>query len=179
MTGIIKQSFPMLNANSFRTLYTAMVRPHVEYAVPAWSPYLRKDIEAIESVQRRATRIIKGLEDLSYENRLRQINLPTLVFRRMRGDLIEVYKILHGIYDQDTTPSLHTSDITFTRGNNMKLFKPHARLNIRKHSFTHRVIDNWNALPNSVVLADTLNSFKNKLDKLWENHPVKYNHINI
>lgn len=116
---------------------------------------------------------------MSYENRLRTLNLPTLAFRRLRGDVIEVFIVLQGIYDPDTTHLFQLSDVTVTRGNSKKLFKPRARLNVRKFFFTHRVIDSWNSLPDNVVEAESLNSFKNMLDKLWENHPLKYDYTYI
>ena len=62
-----------------------------------WRPHYRKDIELLEGVQRRALKLIDGFKDLSYEERLRAVHLTSLETRRMRGDLIEVYKIMHGL----------------------------------------------------------------------------------
>ena len=75
-----------------------MVRPILEYAVTVWSPYRKGDIDAVESVTRRATRILPELSGLEYEARLRSLELPTLTYRRLRGDVINVYKYIHGIY---------------------------------------------------------------------------------
>jgi len=76
-------------------LYRALVRPHVEYANSIWSPYKKGDIEAIEKVQKRATKLVISFKKLPYKERLLQLNLHTLKYRRLRGNMIEVYKIIH------------------------------------------------------------------------------------
>ena len=97
------------------TLFKSFVRPHIEFANQAWAPYPIKHITAIENVQRRATKTIPGLKDLNYEQRLRHTNLPSLLYRRIRGDIIEVFKICHGIYDREVTDGLcHTPTCTET-----------------------------------------------------------------
>merc|ERR1711965_1176216 len=92
IAGLIRRSFTYLEPLSFKKLYIALVRPHLEYCQPVWSPHLRKYIAAIEKVQMRATKSVNGFQNLTYEERLRRLNLPTLHHRRKRGDLIEVYK---------------------------------------------------------------------------------------
>lgn len=87
-------SFEVVDIPTFKKLYTALVRPHLEYAHAIWSPHLMKDIELVENVQRRARKMIPELSKLSYEERLQKLNLPTLSYRRVRGDMIEVYKLL-------------------------------------------------------------------------------------
>ena len=84
----------------------AMVRPHVEYANSIWSPCRKGDIEAIEKVQKRATKLITLLKKLPYQERLLQLNLHTLKYRRLRGDMIEVYKITHDMYDKSVALEL-------------------------------------------------------------------------
>ena len=83
-------------------LYKAIVIPHLEYCIHAWSPYLRKDIDMLEKIQRRATKLIPGLRDLRYEERLKECGLTTLETRRLRGDQIEVFKILNGYENIDS-----------------------------------------------------------------------------
>ena len=82
-------------------LYKAIVRPHLYYCIQAWSPYLRKDIYMLEKIQRRATKLIPGQRDLTYEERSKECELTTLETRRLRGDLIEVFKILNGYENID------------------------------------------------------------------------------
>ena len=154
----------------------ALVRPHLEYANSVWCPYRKKDIDAIENVQRRATKMLPNLSTLSYPDRLRKLKLPSLRFRRLRGDMIETFKILSGIYDERVTGEMFelTPRDSTTRGHQYKLVKRRCRLDQRKNYFTNRVVDTWNNLPESVVSAKTVKTFENRLNKLWENHPMLY-----
>ena len=77
-------------------MYKAVVRPRLEYCIQAWRPYRKKDIDTLEHIQRRATKITPGLRDLSYEECLKECGLTTLETRRLRGDHIEVFKIFNG-----------------------------------------------------------------------------------
>ena len=79
-------------------LHKAIVRPHLEYCIQAWRPFRKKDIDALKRIQRRATKMIPELRDLSYEDRLKECGLTTLKTRRLRGDQIEVFKILNVEY---------------------------------------------------------------------------------
>lgn len=177
IVGLIRRSFVSLDAKMFKSLYIALARPHLEYANQVWNPHLKKDIEAIENVQRRATKLLPQMKELSYEERLRVLNLPTLTYRRSRGDLIETYKILSGKYDGDCCNDIfQIREESMTRGNSKKIFKPRTRLNIRKYSFPCRVIDNWNGLPNWVIESDSVESFERKLDKYWKNQDQFYNY---
>ena len=81
--GIIKRTFTSLKKQNFMILYKSLVRPILEYCSQIWSPHLQKDIDAIERVQHRATKLVQGIADLPYEDRLKYLNLPTLAFRRM------------------------------------------------------------------------------------------------
>ena len=81
--GAIRRSFEYLDKDTFKKLYTALVRPHLEYANAVWNPSKKKDITTLEKVQRRATKIVPGLGDKSYENRLKDLKLPTMTCRRI------------------------------------------------------------------------------------------------
>ena len=175
--GIIRRTYTYLDERSFKYLFQALVRPHLEYAAAVWSPYKIGDIESIENVQRRATKLIPSLKNLEYPERLKKLKMPTLKYRRLRGDMIETFKILSGKYDEEVASDLLVLDSnTMTRGHNKKLKKRHSRLNIRKYVFTNRVVDPWNNLPEKVVNAKTLVGFEIGLDKYWENQPVKFDH---
>ena len=174
--GVIRRTYEFLDEYTFLQLYKALVRPHVEYANAVWYPYKIKDIEAIENVQRRASRLVPTLKDLSYEERLRKLGLPTLVYRRLRGDMVETYKTLHSVYDPDVATLLTLRGESATRGNSMKLFQSGCRTNLRKYSFALRVVKTWNNLPEEVISAPTLKSFERRLDKHWQNQPIKFNY---
>ena len=148
-------------------LFKSMVRSLVEYGNSVWAPYLKKHIVTIENVQRHYTKKIRGMKHKTYKERLMALKLPSLYYRRMRGDLIEVFKIVHGIYDPITTKSLLTrvSDSSITRKHNkFKLTKQRTNKNGYKYFFTNRVINLWNSLPDNIADAKSINSFKNKID---------------
>ena len=157
-----------------------LVRSHVEYANSVWSPIRMSDIVKIEKVQQRATKIICGDRSLSYEQRLRQLRLPTLTYRRFRGDMIELFKIITGKYDASCSLNFSfRSEIiraVETRGNIYKLVPHHCKYELRKHFFINRVVPIWNNLPNDVVVASSVNSFKSRLDKFWLNREFVYNY---
>ena len=162
--GMIEITINSKSKSIITRLYKALVRPQLEYCVQVWRPYLKKDIEKIEKVQRRATRMISECSKLSYEDRLNITGLPTLEARRNRGDLIEVFKILKGFSKVDYKHYFQLVNSSKTRGNKYKLVKSRSRLDIRKHFFSQRVVNEWNKLPDSVIEAESVNSFKNKYD---------------
>ena len=103
MLGRIRNSFTFMDSDMFLALYKTLVRPHMEYCFQAWSLYLRKDIDTLEKVKRRATKLVLDLRDLPYEQRLQTLGLTTLEATRVSGDLLETYKILHGYENVDYT----------------------------------------------------------------------------
>ena len=103
---MIRRTYKILNYKMFLPLYKALVRSHFEYGNCVWSPYKVKYKDALESVQKRATSMLPGMYDLTYEEHLRKLKLPTLVYRRLMGNMIEVFKILQGFYDTKALPPL-------------------------------------------------------------------------
>ena len=165
--AIIKKCFLNINAEILKTLYKTLVRPHLEYANQSWKPYLKKHILMLESVQRRATRLVPGIGILSYEDRLKELNVPTLEYRRQRGRMIEVYKILNECYDRKATEGLFELNERETRGNPYQLTTKKPRLAIRKNVFAVAAVADWNSLPETVVRCDNVNAFKRSLDRHW------------
>jgi hypothetical protein len=161
--GLIRRSFEYIDCESMKLLFTALVRPHLEFSNAAWSPRLEKDKQLIEGVLRRATKVVGGLRDLDYEQRLARMKMPSMAYRRVRGDLIETYKYTHDLYKIEA--DLFTLDReSKTRGHAFKLKKPRCNTTLRQNFFAQRVIERWNHLPSSIVEAPTLNAFKNRLD---------------
>src|SRR6266536_4144867 len=161
--GMIYRTITCKNKEIILKLYKTLVRPHLEYCIQAWNPWLIKDIEKIERVQHRATRMIPALKKLTYENRLSELGITTLETRRLRGDLIEVFKILKGLEGIDRD-KLFLLSFNKLRGHDLKLYKRHCRLDIRKYFFTQRIVTAWNNLPADIVACNTVNTFKNRLD---------------
>ena len=123
----------------------------------------------MENAQRRATRIVPELRGLSYNERLTELNLPTLEYRRKRFDIIQVFKIVHNSDDIDMKLFFSFTDNTHLRGHNLKLNKPRANKSVRINSFALRNVPVWNGLPSELVNSKTVLEFKTKLDKLWIN----------
>ena len=149
------------------------IRPHLQYCVQAWSPYLAKDIEVLERLQKVVTDLVSRLRKYSYADRLKVLGLPSLKERRERGDMIEVYKVfivLNGKEHIDSGQFFTLAENHYClRGHEMKLTKEWSRLDIRKHSFSQRIINSWNSLPGSVVNAKTVIGFKNAYDRNYRN----------
>ncbi len=95
----ITTSFMNITPTLFDKLYGNCIRPHVEYSFHAWRPWLRKDIKLLEDVQRRSTILVKGLQDIEYEERAQLLNFDSLSSRMDKEDMILVYKILHGFVE--------------------------------------------------------------------------------
>ena len=135
VVGIIKRSFLSLKKKPFIKLYKSTVRSILEYGNIIWSPRFNQDIQALERVQRRATKIVYNIKDLSYQERLKRLDLPSLVYRRLRGDLIECYKLFHNQNDIDSKIFFKIAHNN-TRGHPFKVQKQQCRLDVRKNFFS-------------------------------------------
>jgi len=127
-------------------LYESIVRPHLEYCSPAWSPKYGKDKELLERIQHRFTRFFNDLRDLDYAERLRRLGLWTLEERRNRADLIELYKIVNGLSNLPVSTFFEFRTDTRTRGHSLKLNKRRSNRDLRLHFFSERVVNRWNQL---------------------------------
>jgi ribonuclease P/MRP protein subunit RPP40 len=172
--GLIKINFTYLSKDAFITLYKALVRSHLEYAVQLWSPYTVAYIKNIEKVQMRATKLITCIKHLPYVERLSYLKLPTLHYRRLRGDMIMVFKIVTGIMDRIVSCNFISSH-SVTRGNRYKLSQKHVHYNLINYSFTNRVVSIWNSLPDYVVSACSVKVFEKRLDYFWRNQECLQN----
>ena len=159
-----KEKFWLFGQGYGIAVIQSLVRPHLEYCVQAWRPHLQNDIDLLERVQRRATKLVPKLKYKTYEERLSCLDLTSLETRRLRGDLIEVFKILKGFDDVDVQNFFALSN-TGTRGHSLKLFKYGCRLDCRKFAFSNRIVNIWNELEEDIIACDSINGFKNRLDK--------------
>ena len=168
MVGLIKRNFTYLDLEMCQSLYCSLARPHLEYAVQCWSPFYKKDIQELEKVQRKMTKLVPELRDLTYEERCKKFGITTLEKRRVRGDMIETFKIIYGYENIDRNIFFEFADGS-TRSNMCKLKKrEHLRTTTRANTFSVRIVNTWNALPEHVVTAPSISAFKQRLDRHWQ-----------
>jgi len=144
--------------------FVTYVRPLIEYCSPVWCPVYKTDVDMFEKVQRRFTKRLRGLHDMSYKQRLCFLHADTLELRRLKSDLTMMYKIFHTLVDINASDFFVLSANVTTRGHSFKLDKQLCKINARQHSFACRRIDCWNSLSDIVVSAASLQSFKRLLN---------------
>lgn len=161
--NLIRKSFTRLQKSDFIMLFSTYIRPLLEYGNQVTFSGLAKDIFQIERVQRRATKCVHGLKSLSYPERLRQLNLYPLDLRRLRGDLIFTFML----FQQNQAETFFTLDTnTQLRGHNKKLLKRRPRTTLRSYTFSMRVVNHWNGLPQHIINSASLKAFKYSVD-VW------------
>ena len=185
MMGLLRRSFLKLTGPRFCQLYKAFVRSHLEYGQSVWFPYRRPLIHVLERVQMRATESVNGLAGLSYEERLKQLNLPTLTYRRHRGDMIELYKHFEK-YDPAAIstsfqPRLRPHRGAATMHSRHLVVKQHKNeaYGVHYNSFFCRAPKLWNLLPDNVVSAPSLDCFKRRLDKHWQHADFRFCYLRL
>jgi hypothetical protein len=147
------------------------LRPATEYAIQVWAPWMKKDISLLQRIYHRATKLVDGLQNLPYIERLARLNLFDFAYRRLRGDIILLYKIVNN----DQHP-LHKhffrQEQRVHRGHDYLLKVPHSRVNCRRYFFTVRVCFVWNSLPQPIVHSPNLRAFKTNLDTFMSATPI-------
>jgi hypothetical protein len=158
----ITRAFHFRDRHIFIRLYTQYVRPHLEFASPAWSPWLGHDIELLEKVQRRAVSMVSGLNGRTYEERLEELNMVTLEERRHQTDMAQVFKIVHGIDDVNKGSwfKAQQGDRVTRATDPLNFMGTLNRLDIRRHFFSQRVIENWNKIPHELKIVKSVSAFK-------------------
>ena len=156
------------NRFTFVHLYKQYVRPHLEFSVPAWSPWTRGDIETLESVQKKAVGMVSGLQATSYKERLAELGLLSLETRRVQYDLTQAFKIIRGfdMVDRGAWFNLvgqNPGRLTRATSDPLNIVRRECRLDIRRHFFSNRVIEHWNALDHDTKRAKNVASFRNKI----------------
>ncbi|XP_064505691.1 triadin isoform X3 [Pseudopipra pipra] len=167
--GCTKSSMTSRSREVIPSLYSALVRPQLEYCIQLWGPQHKKDVDMLEQVQRGASKLITGLEHISYEDRMRDMGLFSLEKRRLRGYLITVFQYLKGACQRGKEGLFTGACSDRTRGNGFKLKEVRFSLDIREKIFTVRVVRLWNRLPREVVDSPSLEVFKTRLDGALSN----------
>ncbi|KFQ68613.1 hypothetical protein N335_11110, partial [Phaethon lepturus] len=167
--GCIQSSVASRLREMILPLYSTLGRPHLESCVQLWSPQHRKDMDLLERVQRRATKMFRGMEHLSYEDRLRELGLLSLQKRRLQRDHIAAFKSFKGAYEKDGDRLFSRACCNRTKGNGFKLKEGRFRLDVRKKFFPVRVVKPWHRLPREVVDAPSLATFQVRLDRALSN----------
>ena len=164
---LISKSFVNLSPDMLPILYKSLVRPLLEYGNLIWGPFYIQDQRLIENIQRRATRLVTTVRHYPYMDRLTLLNLPSLSYRRKRGDMISLYLIIQGHIYLDISNLFTFASYSSTRGHSKKLFKSRSSCHARSNFFSSHVVNDWNSLPDYIINAPTISTFKERLDYHW------------
>ena len=176
--GLIRRTYVHMDGSSMKLLFCALVRPHLEYGNVIWQPPVTERDKSrackIESVLRRATRMVPEWRHLAYEERLAKLDLPSMWYRQQRADVIEVWKFKNEYYNMEN-PILHWSKDdrqgprpgTRNAAHGLKKLTAPNNNSVRRQFFSYRAVNRWNSLSDEVRSAPTMNTFKNRLDRAW------------
>ncbi len=131
-------------------------------------PILSRDCQALESVQKLAVKFVKGLRHVPYETALQWLQLFSLIRRRIRDDLICMYKIMHGLLNFPCDAAFAAPTCIGLRGHTLKIHQQRCKTRRRQHAFSARVVPYWNKLPEDIVTATSVETFKSRLDAQWQ-----------
>ena len=162
---LIRKCFVSRDRDLLLKAFVTYVRPLLESCTVVWSPHHSGLINQIESVQRNFTKKIEGMSHTSYNDRLNVLGLDSLQVRRIKFDLIFCYKIIHSLIDLNCSEFLQLVCYP-SRGHSYKLQKHYSSVDARKFYFSNRVVDYWNNLPEHIVSAPSLSSFKRRLSNI-------------
>ena len=170
--GQISRAVKYRDKKTFIQIYKVYVRPHLEYCIQAWSPYLKADKEKLEKVQRRAVNMVAGLKGRTYQDKLREVGLTSLEDRRERGDMIQTFKIIQGIDHVEAGTWFSMANERGREGAvNTRISKDTTRLvegnsnyEIRRNFFSQRVPSRWNSLPEATRQKSSVLGFKAAYD---------------
>ena len=158
-------SLQQLDNYMFLLLYKSLIQPLLDYGNTVWHPCYKQDSQELEKVQRRATKLVKNLRDMAYPARLRALDLPSLVYRRKRADMLQMYRIITGVDNLDSNNFVKMDPGVKTRGHRFKILKVRAETREKRSTLGYRAVNDWNALSNHVVEAENLIQFKIRLEK--------------
>jgi ribonucleases P/MRP protein subunit RPP40 len=158
----LHKNFHYRDRHVFVKLYKQYVRPHLEFATPAWSPWLNADKQVLENVQQKFVKMIAGLRPRTYEEKCKELGLETLEERRNVQDLAQTYKIVRGKEKLQRISLFNHVDGGRTRqdADELNLKQDQARLEIRKNFFTQRIVKTWNAVPPEIKRTANVTGFK-------------------
>jgi ribonucleases P/MRP protein subunit RPP40 len=164
VTGQIARAFQYRDRVVFMQLYKQYVRPHLEFAVQAWSPWLQADIDVFEKVQKRAVSMVSGLASREYEARLKELGLTTLEERRHQADMLMMFKIAHGDGELSLAdwyaPPPQAVERMRRHADPLNVRPNHGRLEIRRNAFSVRAGPRWNMITAEIKRARMANAFK-------------------
>jgi hypothetical protein len=167
--GQITRAFHYRDRHVFVRLYKQYVRPHLEFCTQAWSPWSEEDITCLEKVQQRAIKMVSGLRARTYEERLKELGLSTLVERRHQADMVMVHRIVHrqsSLEPETWFEMVGARRSTRSASDPLNIVVKNGLLDLRRKFFAVRVIENWNAIPTELKAVESTARFRSRYKQL-------------